>query len=234
MDEQTYYAVREALIAAHTAQRPEFQRHYLEWVILNEDTATTDFDAHYIYFVAWAVRKLAENKPPLHVDFSSSLHFVTTAAAICETRFYDLRPAELFIEGLTCLKADLTALDIETRSLDSVSCMHVLEHIGLGRYGDTPDASGDLKAIDELKRIVRPGGRLYVVAPSGKPCVVFNAHRIYPVESFDGYFADQFDLEELYFIKGEPKTAPPLLNPSFAETLPYNMGCGCYMFRKRS
>jgi SAM-dependent methyltransferase len=233
MDEQTYYQVRQALIEAHVAQRPEFNERYLEWKILNEDTPFTDFDAHYIYFVAWAIRKLAEARPALHVDFSSSLNFVTAAAAICPTRFYDLRPAQLFIEGLECLKADLMGLEIESESLDSVSCMHVVEHVGLGRYGDTPDALGDLKAISELKRIVRPGGRLYMVAPSGMPAVVFNAHRIYPVEAFVGYFADQFDLEELYFIQGEPKNVPPLLNPPFAETLPFNMGCGCYMFRKR-
>jgi ubiquinone/menaquinone biosynthesis C-methylase UbiE len=92
---------------------------------------------------------------------------------------------------------------------------------------------GDLKAISELKRIVKPGGRLYVVAPSGMAAVVFNAHRIYPVEAFVSYFADQFDLEELYFIQGEPKTVAPLLNPAFEDTLSYNMGCGCYMLRKR-
>ena len=234
MDEATYIRTRDALVAAHRAERPEFGAHFFEWAFLGDDTPFTDFDAHYVYFVAWAVRKLAEARPTLHADFSSSLNFCTTAAAICETRFYDLRPAELHIPGLTCLHADLTALDIPDGSFESVSCMHVLEHIGLGRYGDTPDVRGDLKAIAELKRIVKPGGRLYVVAPSGHPCVVFNAHRIYGVEAFVGYFADQFELEELYFIKGEPKTAEPLLNPSFDETLPYNMGCGCYAFRKRA
>ncbi len=31
--------------------------------------------------------------------------------------------------------------------------MHVVEHVGLGRYGDPLDPDGDLKAIAELKRV---------------------------------------------------------------------------------
>jgi hypothetical protein len=36
--------------------------------------------------------------------------------------------------------------------------MHVVEHIGLGRYGDPIDPDGDLKAISELKRVVQKRG----------------------------------------------------------------------------
>jgi SAM-dependent methyltransferase len=233
MDQQTYLATRDALMAAHSAERPEFQGRYLEWAFLSDDTATTGFDAHYVYHVAWAIRRLMRDRPEMHADFASSLHFCTAAAAFCETRFYDFRPAELVVEGLTCLQADLTDLNIEADAFDSVSCMHVLEHIGLGRYGDTPDAIGDLKAIAELKRIVRPGGRLYLVVPTGRPSVVFNAHRVYSAEAFISYFSDLFDLEEFYFIRGDSTAGAPLVNPPFAETLAYDYGCGCYALRRR-
>jgi SAM-dependent methyltransferase len=134
--------------------------------------------------------------------------------------------------GLICLKADLTQLEMGTGTQDSVSCMHVVEHVGLGRYGDKLDASGDLKAIGELKRIVRPGGVLYFVAPTGNPGIYFNAHRVYSAKSILGYFEDQFDLEEFYFIPG-PIELAPMLNPDLAVTLDYEYGCGCYQFRKR-
>jgi SAM-dependent methyltransferase len=232
MDEAAYESGLQQLLLVVQEARPEFEHRYFRWPILNEDTELTNFDTHYVYHVAWAVRKVAAAKPRKHIDFSSSVNFCTTVSAICETEFYDFRPAPITLEGLTCLRADLTALEMESDSLDSVSCMHVVEHVGLGRYGDPLDANGDLQAIKELKRVVRPGGVLYFVVPTGVPGFYFNAHRVYAAQSVLGYFEDQFDLEEFYFIPG-PIETPPMLNPDLAETRNYEYGCGCYQFRKR-
>ena len=40
---------------------------------------------------------------------------------------------------------------------DSVSCLHALEHFGLGRYGDPVDPDGHLKGFRNLRRIVQGG-----------------------------------------------------------------------------
>ncbi len=232
MDEGVFEAGLSQLLEASSSLRPEFEGRYFRWAILNEDTAETNFDTHYLYHVAWAIRKVAAAKPRKHVDFSSSVNFCTTVSAICETEFYDIRPAPIVLDGLTCLKGDLTQLDISSGALDSVSCMHVVEHVGLGRYGDELDPNGDLKAIGELKRVMRPGGVLYFVAPTGVPGIYFNAHRVYAAQSILGYFEEQFDLEEFYFIPG-PIELAPMLNPDLAETRNYDYGCGCYQFRKR-
>ncbi len=191
MDEAAFETALAQVLQATTSRRPEFEGRYFKWAILNEDTPITGFDTHYLYHVAWAVRKVAAASPRLHVDFGSSVNFCSTVSALCETRFYDYRPAPIVLEGLSCLRADLTALDLASDSQDSVSCMHVLEHVGLGRYGDALDAEGDLKAIGELKRIARPGGRLYIVVPTGLPSVCFNAHRVYAAASVLGYFEDR-------------------------------------------
>ena len=232
MDEAVFENGLGQLLEASSSLRPEFEGRYFRWAILNEDTDTTNFDTHYLYHVAWAIRKVAAAKPLKHIDFSSSVNFCTTVSAICETEFYDFRPAPIILEGLACLKADLTQLDMADDTLDSVSCMHVVEHVGLARYGDTLDACGDLQAIKELKRIIRPGGALYFVVPTGIPGIYFNAHRVYAAQSILGYFEDQFDLEEFYFIPG-PIELAPMLNPDLAETRKYDYGCGCYLFRKR-
>jgi hypothetical protein len=62
--------------------------------------------------------------------------------------------------------------------------MHVIEHIGLGRYGEALDPDGDLKAIRELVRVLAAGGNLLVVVPVGRPRIQFNAHRIYDYVEF--------------------------------------------------
>lgn len=53
------------------------------------------------------------------------------------------------------------------------------EHDGLGMYGDPLDPHGDLKAMEKMKRIVKPGGLLFLSVPVGKDKILFNNARIY-------------------------------------------------------
>lgn len=197
---------------------------------LADRTASTPFDRHYLYHPAWAARVLARTRPAEHVDISSILQFATMLSAFVPTRFYDYRPAPLDIPGLTCGAADLAALPFADQSLPSLSCMHVLEHIGLGRYGDPLDPDGDLKAIAELVRVLAPGGNLLIATPVGRPRVQFNAHRIYDHEAFASYFAPlelvEFALIEEHGERG-PIVAPP---PELVRS--QNYGCGCFWFRR--
>jgi SAM-dependent methyltransferase len=45
---------------------------------------------------------------------------------------------------------------------DCITLVSVIEHIGLGAYGDPVLKDGDLKAMEELKRILRKGGSLFL------------------------------------------------------------------------
>jgi SAM-dependent methyltransferase len=116
--------------------------------------------------------------PAKHIDISGTLPFFFILSAFMPVEFYDFRTAPLHLSQLKCGSTDLTALHFSTGSVQSLSCMHTVEHVGLGRYGDPIDPDGDLKAIRELKRVLAPGGNLLFVVPVGKPSVVFNAHRI--------------------------------------------------------
>jgi len=232
MNEQQYYQQFIEFMRDLPSLRPEFTVTNA-YPILNEDTAITNFDPHYIYHVAWALKKVRQLGPELHVDFSSSLNFCTVLPAICKTKFYDFRPASIFIEDLYCDSCDLSSSSFDVGKYSSVSCMHVIEHIGLGRYGDSLDVNGDLKAIHNLKKAVAPGGSLLFVVPCGRPSIYFNAHRVYSAQSIHDYFSDSFDLLEFYFIPG-PTEEPPQLNPNFESTLRYPYGCGCFYFRSKT
>src|SRR6266702_1814347 len=160
------------------------------WPCLHENTKSTPFDRHYVFHTAWAARLLAENLPESHVDISSSLQFSTIVSAFVPVKFYDFRPTELNLSGLTSQSADLLALPFADESILSLSCMHVVEHVGLGRYGDRVDPDGDMKAISELKRVLAVGGVLLFVVPVGKPVIMFNAHRVYSYDQIVSYFAE--------------------------------------------
>ena len=201
------------------------------YLCLDDKSTETGFDRHYIYHPAWAARILMQTHPKRHTDISSTLNFCTIVSAFIPVDFYDYRPAPIHLPGLNSLSANLVELPFRTDSLESVSCMHVLEHVGLGRYGDPIDPDGDLRAIRELCRVVAPGGNLLVVVPVGAARVQFNAHRIYKHGDFLTYFKE---LELVEFALIPDGLAPDGLIFSAPEHLvdSQSYGCGCYWFKK--
>jgi len=197
--------------------------------ILNEKTEFTHFDAHYTYHPAWAARVLAQLRPEEHVDISSTLHFSTMVSAFIPTKFYDYRVALLNLSNLEAKKADLTNLPFADNSIKSLSCMHVVEHIGLGRYGDSLDPDGDLKAIAELKRVVQNNGVLLFVVPIGKGSkIYFNAHRVYTYQQIVSYFTG-FHIEQFALVDDQGRFT---LNANSGDADQQNYGCGCWYFIK--
>lgn len=180
-----------------------------DYPILNEDESQA-FDAQYIYHTAWAARQLRKISPyPHHVDIGSSLYFAGIVSAFIPVVHYDYRPPNLLLEGLTVKAADITALPFPDNSIMSLSCMHVVEHIGLGRYGDVIDPGGDIKAMNELQRVLAVGGRLIFAVPTGPNVIQYNAHRLYKTSDVPTYF-DKLDMEVEDVLSG----------------------CACFVFRK--
>jgi len=199
---------------------------------LTDKTSETSFDRHYIYHPAWAARILAQTKPSCHVDISSSLHFCSIVSAFIPVRFYDYRPAVLGLGNLEAEHADLLSLPFPDCSIKSLSCMHVIEHVGLGRYGDPLDPDGDLKAIAELKRVLALGGDLLFVVPVGKPArVMYNAHRIYQYEQILDYF-NKMELKEFALIPDAASEGGLVRNAQKQQADQQKYGCGCFWFRK--
>jgi hypothetical protein len=195
-------------------------------------TKTAGFDRHYIYHTAWAARLLAKTKPRVHIDISSSLYFNAISSAFVPIRFLDYRPAALELSGLTCEHANLMSLPFSSGSVESLSCMHVVEHVGLGRYGDPIDYTGDLKAASELSRILRSKGQLFFVVPIGSEAIIkFNAHRIYTPDQVRDMFP-QMILQEFAIVPDHQHDGGLVVNPAKDLLLRQRYACGCFWFIK--
>lgn len=157
---------------------------------LFDRTPTHPFDRHYLYQDVWAFRLLGRRPRSLHVDAGSRVIFAAMAATVTRVVYLDLRPLRVHLEGLSPLPANLLAVPFADESLGSLSCLHVAEHVGLGRYGDPLDPAGTRKTARELARVLAPGGDLYFSLPVGRPRLCFNAHRIHSPSGVIELFPD--------------------------------------------
>lgn len=199
---------------------------------LYDKTSNTPFDGHYIYHPAWAARILSHTKPEVHYDISSTLTFSTIVSSFIKVVFIDYRPAKLKLSNLSSEAGDLLRLQFNDNSIQSLSCMHVIEHIGLGRYGDPLDPNGDVKAINEIKRVLQEGGDFLLVLPIGTPKIQFNAHRIYSFKQIINMMGEDYKLEAFDLLPDDYTEGLISIPESIDLSEKQNYGCGCFWFKK--
>jgi SAM-dependent methyltransferase len=153
------------------------------------------YDLHYFFQDVWAARRVAEFGPERHVDVGSRVDLVGFLTALAPVTFVDIRPLEAPLEDLESITGSVLDMPFADRSVRSLSCLHVAEHIGLGRYGDPLDPLGTRKAAAELQRVLAPGGQLLFSGPVGRPRLCFNAHRVHAPAEVAGMF-DELELVE--------------------------------------
>jgi len=155
---------------------------------------------HYFHQDLLVARRINLNNPHRHVDVGSSIDgFVAHVAAFRAIEVIDIRPLHSNIPNVTFKQADLM-ISVQESLLeycDSLSCLHAIEHFGLGRYGDPVNYDGYILGLNNLHRMLKKGGKLYFSVPIGPQRIEFNAHRVFSVryllECFDGkYHIDQF------------------------------------------
>jgi hypothetical protein len=158
---------------------------------LFDKTSTTGVDSHYFYQDLWAFKKIIQHNPQKHIDVGSNVVFVGFLTGITQVSFVDIRPLKVSnVSNLESIKGSILEMPFEDNSVESLSCLHVAEHIGLGRYGDPLDPLGTKKAAAELSRCLAKGGNLFFSLPVGKPRLCFNAHRIHSPRQIVEYFGD--------------------------------------------
>ena len=190
-------------------------------------TALSSFVAHCLPQDTWAANKIASLGPEHHVDVGSRVDFVAFLTSHCSVTFVDIRPLQAPVERISSVAGTVTALPFETGSLPSLSCSHVMEHVGLGLYGGPLDPDGTRRAVKELCRVMEPGGQLLVLAPVGRVRSCFISHRVLdPVHP--RALLGAFDLQEFAAVDDE------LPFSRYADPGDYRdsrYACGMYCFR---
>ena len=203
--------------------------HWIDsWPQLHDRTSKTPFDPHYFWTNGWAMRRIVAQQPVQHLDVGSQVVFVNLLSAVLPVTFVDYRPLEANVTGLTSCSGDILHLPFADGTVASLSCLHVAEHIGLGRYGDPLNPDGTRQACAELRRVLAPGGSLYFALPVGKPRVCFNALRIHAPQTILTYF-DGLELVEFSGVHDDGQFTERVSLDTFANSA---YACGLFWFRK--
>lgn len=188
---------------------------------------------HYFHQDLLVARRIHQQAPQRHIDVGSRVDgFVAHVAAYRPIEVLDIRPLKSNITNVTFLQGDLMA-DLDERLVqctDSLSCLHALEHFGLGRYGDPIVYDGYLKGMLNLARIVRPSGRFYFSVPIGPQRIEFNAHRVFSVTYLLELLEKSFSVERFSYIDDDGDLHEnAVLDPvAVARNFECRYGCGVF------
>ena len=149
-------------------------------------------------------RRIFENNPKIHVDVGSRVDgFVAHVASFRHIYVLDIRPLEKPIKNIAFIQQDFMhpIKDEMVNFCDSLSCLHALEHFGLGRYGDPINHNGHIIGFENLHKVLKQGGKLYISVPIGLPQrIEFHAHRIFSVKYLLEHFNKQFQIDNFSFV----------------------------------
>lgn len=198
---------------------------------LTDRSSMTAFDAHYFYQAVWAMEQISHTVATAHVDVGSDVGFVGMLTTHVPVTFVDIRPLVApGVRQLTSVGGSLLSLPFASGSIPSLSCMHVIEHVGLGRYGDPLNPAGSRLACAELARVLAPGGYLFLSTPVGRARVCFNAHRIHNPLQILEFLGPEMELVEFSAVDDRGRLLRGI-SPLEVERASY--ACGLFLIRRK-
>ncbi|MGQ3684432.1 MAG: class I SAM-dependent methyltransferase [Candidatus Loosdrechtia sp.] len=149
-----------------------------------------DFTAYYLY----------RAKPSKILDIGSWRLFIIGLLAHYDVTTIDFRKRESMLENETIITCDARSLDMPDKSFDAVISLAAFTHFGLGRYGDEFDLDADIKAFNEMIRVLKPGGFLIfnTLITRSEPTILFNRCRVYNIEMIKGLCNNLEPVDEMF------------------------------------
>lgn len=185
---------------------------------------------HYFHQDLLVAQRIFERQPQSHFDVGSRIDgLVAHVASFRPITILDIRPLQSTVRNVSYRALNLMApLPPEMRGVcDSLSCLHALEHLGLGRYGDPVHPDGHRMGLRNLHALLQPQGVLYLSVPMGPQRIEFDAHRVFALSTLLSLVRPGFDLLSFSYVDdpGDLHTEVPV----DLEQVSNNFGCsyGC-------
>ncbi|RJP68935.1 MAG: DUF268 domain-containing protein [Ignavibacteriales bacterium] len=191
---------------------------------------------HYFHQDLYVAQKIYKNNPERHVDIGSRIDgFVAHLACFRKVEVFDIRNLESTAQNIIFRQMDFTDSNFNlVNYCDSVSCLHAIEHFGLGRYGDKIDYYGYLKGLDNIYKLLKANGKFYFSTPIGKQRVEFDAHRVFSVGYLLDLFSSKYSVDSFAYVDdaGDIHTNQILTEGNINTNFNCNYGCGIFEMTK--
>jgi SAM-dependent methyltransferase len=198
---------------------------------------TGSFPLHYFYQDLYVAQRVFNNSSLKHVDIGSRIDgFVTHVASFRKIEVIDIREIKGNIPNVSFLRADLMSNDFNLHDYcDSVSCLHTIEHFGLGRYGDSVDVNGHLKGLKNITNMLKKNGRLYISTVIGPQRIEFDAHRVFSVKYLIDLIENDFTIANFSYIdeKNKLHVSAELSEKNIQNNFLCSYGCGIFELIKK-
>ena len=189
---------------------------------------------HYFHQDLLVASLIAKKNPNRHIDIGSRIDgFVAHIASFRRIEVLDVRPLEnTGHNNIVFIQEDVMNQTNTHHTADSVSCLHAIEHFGLGRYTDSIDPDGYKKGFLNILKMVDIDGMLYISIPIGQRNEVhFNAHRVFhPLDILKWKGSDKLKLCRFDYVDDAGKIHQNI--DIYNSTIDVQYGCGIYSFKK--
>jgi Caenorhabditis protein of unknown function, DUF268 len=204
------------------------------WPCLLDRDAEASALGEYFWQDLHVARRIIAADPRRHIDVGSRIDgFIAHLACVRAVEVFDIRPLAAAVPNVRFRQWDLMAPAAAGEQADCVSCLHTLEHIGLGRYGDPIDPEGWKTAVAHLAALVSPGGRLWLAVPVGRRRVAFNAHRVFEAREVLAEVARHgLDRAEFGVLAASGEFEPVDDGAAFEALARRNYGLGLFVFER--
>lgn len=200
--------------------------------LTDKDASCATLPDHYFLQDLIIAQLIFKNNPLKHIDIGSRIDgFVAHVASFREIEVLDIRPLDMQIPNVRFKQVDImNERHLPNDYCDSLSCLHAIEHFGLGRYGDPIDPYGHVKGFHNMTKILQSGGTMYLSAPIGHQHIEFNAHRVFNLDYLVRMIVPLYTIKSFYYINDHGIIVKDSLeNP---ELIKNSYGCnfGCALF----
>ena len=205
--------------------------------IEDKDQKSGTASGHYFHQDLLVANKIFINKPGRHVDIGSRIDgFVAHVASFRDIEVFDIRDMTEQIQNIHFKRLDIMdGKAVSHDYCDSISCLHALEHFGLGRYGDRVDYNGHLLGWENIYKMLKKGGKCYFSVPIGKQRIEFNAHRVFSLEYImNNMIGSRYKVDSFSYVNdsGDLVKDAVLDERSLKSSFSLNYGCGIFELSK--
>jgi len=198
------------------------------------NSVSINFKTHFFHTDLLIAQKIYKDNPENHIDVGSRVDgLVSHVASFRSLDFADI--INMNMAPHENIKTTILNLGENKMSIlkkyFSISCVGVIGHVGLGRYGDDVDPQGHKKAIENLSNLSETKGLIYIMVPVGKSGVEFNAHRVFEAnEIIEIFRQNNCELTEFSLVDDFGELH---INCEIKDSQNLNFGGGIFTFTKK-